>query len=179
MFHNTPQNKLTIHRGTPPGPSPNNSNLLLPPNPPLTYLEKASKAHLHPDPIITPNAPTTAFLDIAIYAYKYCTKWHMIPPTKPKTRSTDCVPAWYPEPWKLWWQNQKTAKATPGPLYGFHFMTELTKSHQSTSTQLHPGSKDTVKESECLPWDSGRALLDKASFRKWWKDGTPPKGQAP
>ena len=52
-------------------------------------------------------------------------------------------------------------------------MTELTESHQSTSTQLHPGSRDPVKESECLPWDSGKALLDRASFIKWSEDGTP------
>ena len=42
-----------------------------------------------------------------------------------------------------------------------------------------PGSKDPVKESEGLPWDSGRALLDRESFRKWSEDGTLPKGQAP
>ena len=58
-------------------------------------------------------------------------------------------------------------------------MTELTESHQSTSTQLPPGSKDPVKESEVLPWDSGRALLDRESFRKWSEDGTLPKVQAP
>ena len=72
----------------------------------------------------------------------------------------------------------KTAKVNPGPLYIFHFMTDLTESHQSTSTQLPPGSKDLVKESEGLPWDSGRSLLDRATFRKWSEYGTPTKGQA-
>ena len=41
-----------------------------------------------------------------------------------------------------------------------------------------PGSKDLVKESEGLPWDSGRYLLDRATFRKWSEYGTPTKGQA-
>ena len=72
----------------------------------------------------------------------------------------------------------KTAEVNTGSLYGFHFMTKLTESHQSTSTQDPPGSKDLVKESEVLPWDSGRSLLDRASFSKWSEDGTPPKEQS-
>ena len=58
-------------------------------------------------------------------------------------------------------------------------MKELTESHQSNYTQLPPGSKYPVKKSECLPWDTGTALLDRASFSKWSEYGTPPKVQAP
>ena len=39
---------------------------------------------------------------------------------------------------KIVMAESKIAKANPGPLYGFHFMTELTESHQSNSTQPPP-----------------------------------------
>ena len=54
-FKTPPTKRPAIHRGTPPAPSPKNSNLLPQSNPPPSYLEKDPKAHLHPDPIIPPK----------------------------------------------------------------------------------------------------------------------------
>ena len=35
-----------------------------------------------------------------------------------------------------------------------------------------PRSKDTIKEAEDLPWDSGTFLLERARLSKWAEDGT-------
>ena len=55
-------------------------------------------------------------------------------------------------------------------------MMESEDSHQSpflSPTPPHTQSKDLIKESKGLSWNSGRALFDISSFRKWTEDGTP------
>ena len=97
-FKTPPTKRPAIHRGTPPAPSPKNSNLLPQSNPSPSYLGKSSKSHLHSDPVITPKCTHYGISRDFQICLKISHKIIDDPPMKPNIGSTYCAPEWWPEP---------------------------------------------------------------------------------